>query len=145
MAPMSEYRRFPLPSPSQPLNPARSSMAAFAAEYALATSVPAAEHTASSLSWGRVMWSAAEAVRAVPHIETPGEKGAKGIYVERTVLDAFLPLNATISLVRAAFRARSLFLCTALSTPEEKGCTPPDATRLPPTRPILLPCRPWPS
>ena len=81
-------------------------MAAFAADYALRTAVPS-EPTAT---WGRVLWSAAEAMRAVPYIEKPGEKGGKGIYVERTVLDAFLPLNATISLVRRALHLHLSFL-----------------------------------
>ena len=69
----------------------------FAADYAARTSV--ASVTIDPISWRTALKSVAEAVRSLPTIEKPGDKG-DGIYVERTLMDAFLPLNATISVVR---------------------------------------------
>ena len=86
-----------LPSPSRPLLPASSSMAAFAAT---AVTVPA---VAVSPAWpAHTLWSVVEKACALPRIERPGEKGGDGIFVERTLQDAFLPFNATLSAVRSA-------------------------------------------
>ena len=90
-------------SPSLPLlKPSLSHFAAQYAEYA----VDCAEFPASRPSVARVLWSAAEAALVLPRIEAPGEKGGDGIYVEKSLLDSFLPFNATFSLVRASARAR---------------------------------------
>lgn len=96
-SPSSFAPKFPLPSPSQPLS------AGPLAEYALTTAVARTESTAGN-SFAHVLWSVAESVISLPLIEKPGEKGGHGIHVERTVLDAFIPLNATISLVCAGAR-----------------------------------------
>lgn len=89
-----------LPSPALPLLPPRSSLAAFAAEYAANTAssiVPASK----SIDWGRVLWSVAEDVCYLPRIEKPSDKiKGDGIYVEKTLFDAFLPFNAILSSVR---------------------------------------------
>jgi len=86
-----------LPSPALPLLPPRSSLAAFAAEYAANTAssiVPASK----SIDWGRVLWSVAEDVCYLPRIEKPSDKiKGDGIYVEKTLFDAFLPFNAILS------------------------------------------------
>ena len=84
-------------SPSLPLLDPRASLSHFAADYAASSATCIA---AESPSFAHVFWSAAEAVLGLPRIELPGEKGGEGIYVERTLLDAFLPFNATLSLVR---------------------------------------------
>jgi len=92
-----------LPSPSEPLLPPRSSLAHFAAHHAQNTlsDTTAAAATASS-SLGLVAWSVAEAaVCHLPRIEKPGEKGGDGVRVEKTLFDAFGPLNATVSLALA--------------------------------------------
>ena len=89
--------KFPLPSPSLPLLPANTSLAAFAADYALRDTVAVGR---TNPSFAHVLWSAAEAISTRIRIERPGEKGGEGIYVERTLLDAFLPFNATLSVVR---------------------------------------------
>ena len=97
-------KEFPVRSPSLPLlKPSLSHFAAQYAEYA----VDCAEFPASRPSVARVLWSAAEAALVLPRIEAPGEKGGDGIYLERTLLDAFLPFNASLSLVRAACTKRS--------------------------------------
>ena len=89
---------FPLPrSVSKPLLDPRDSLSLFAADYAARTCV--ASVTVDPISWRTALKSVAEAVRSAPKIEKPGDKG-DGIYVERTLMDAFLPLNATISVVR---------------------------------------------
>ena len=89
---------FPLPrSVSKPLLDPRDSLSLFAADYAARTSV--ASVTIDPISWRTALKSVAEAVRSLPKIEKPGDKG-DGLYVERTLMDAFLPLNATISVVR---------------------------------------------
>ena len=88
---------FPLRSPKLPL--LEPSLSHFAAEYAAAT-LDARDVAVHHPSVARVLWSVAEAV-LLPRIERPGEKGGDGIYVERTLLDAFLPFNATISVVRS--------------------------------------------
>lgn len=90
-------------SPKLPL--LEPSLAVLAADYASTSSV-CAETAAAGLSCPsfatprlrHVLWSAAEAI-AVPRIEQPNEKGGAGIFVERTLLDALLPFNATLSLV----------------------------------------------
>lgn len=61
-------------------------------------------------SASRVAWSAAEAVAGLRHAELPTEprpgSGGPGIFVEKSVLDAYYPLNTTISLVCACHTAR---------------------------------------
>ena len=121
---------FALPrSVSKPLLDPRDSLSLFAADYAIRTAVATSE-TMEPTTWRTALKSVAEAVRVLPVIEKPGDKG-HGIYVERTLLDAFLPLNATISVVRAmisdtscpfifpnlAQRAARLVLALAILTP----------------------------
>ena len=89
---------FALPrSVSKPLLDPRDSLSIFAADYAARTAIVATQ-TVDPITWRTALKSVAEAVRILPKIEKPGDKG-DGIYVERTLLDAFLPLNATISVV----------------------------------------------
>ena len=89
-------RDSPFPrSPKLPL--LEPSMANFAAEHILANTETAVSQRPSL---GYIVWSVAEAALGLPRIEMPGEKGGDGIYVERTLLDAFLPFNATLSTVR---------------------------------------------
>ena len=96
-ADLSPSGAFPLRSPSKPLLlPSLSHFAAELGDSTLAVAAPSPEP-----SFARVLWSAAEAVLALPRIEKPGEKGGDGIYVERTLLDAFLPFNATLSVALA--------------------------------------------
>lgn len=94
--------RLALASPSLALLPPRSSLAAFAADYALRTVEPSPPATAI---WQRALWSVAERALSLPRIEKPGELGGLGIYVERTLLDAFLPFNVTLSAVLAGVTA----------------------------------------
>jgi hypothetical protein len=95
-----------LPSPALPLLPPRSSLANFAADYAAktATASPAA---AARVDWSRAARSVAE-VCLLPRIEKPGEKGGDGVYVEKMLFDAFLPFNATLSVVRPLRPCRHL-------------------------------------
>ena len=86
---------FPLPSVRQPLLDPHASLSNYAYHYALANAELAAE--TEPILWQRALYSVAEPLRQ--KIEKPGDKG-DGIFVERTLLDAFLPLNATISVVR---------------------------------------------
>jgi hypothetical protein len=92
-----------LPSPSLPLLPPRSSLAAFAADYAarspdLSSSKPT--------DWARVVWSVAEDVCHMPRIEKPTDKiKGDGIHMEKTLFDALLPFNATISTLLAFLTA----------------------------------------
>lgn len=84
----------PLPrSVSKPLLDPRDSLSLFANDYAARTSVSVA---VDPVSFGSALRSVVEAIASVPVIEKPGEKG-DGIFVERTLLDALLPFNATIS------------------------------------------------
>lgn len=93
-----------LPSPAQPLLPPRSSLAHFAADYAARTADAAAREPLAAIDWRHVAWSVAESI-AHPRVEKPGEPGGHGIFVERTLLDAFLPFNATLSVVLAGVTA----------------------------------------
>jgi len=52
----------------------------------------------TSPEWpAHTLWSVVEKACVLPRIERPGEKGGDGIFVERTLLDAFLPFNVTLS------------------------------------------------
>ena len=97
-------------SPSLPL--LQPSFSHFAAEYGCRTAGDAL--AVGQPSFNGVLWAAAEAVRRLPQIEKPGEKGGDGRYVERTLFDAFLPLNATLSTVRLSPLVHScaLALCS---------------------------------
>ena len=83
-------------SPALPL--LQPSLSHFAAEYACRSTGDAL--AVGQPSFHGVLWAAAEAARRLPQIEKPGEKGGDGRYVERTLFDAFLPLNTTLSTVR---------------------------------------------
>ena len=98
-----------LPSPSEPLLPARSSLALFADDLGRSTaaSVPACT---STIDWGRVFWSSAEAICLLPRIEKPGEKSGEGVIVEKPLLDSFMPYNATLSIALAFLPATMLEL-----------------------------------
>lgn len=92
-------------SPSKPLLlPSLSHFAAELGDSGISTA------TSSPPSFAHVLWSAAEAVLALPRIEQPGEKGGDAIYVERTLLDAFLPFNATVSVALAFVTSSALEL-----------------------------------
>lgn len=72
----------------------RSSLRAFAADFAMREAFCAA----APASWGRAVWSVAETNSLLlPHIERPGEAGGHGVHIERTLFDAFLPVNAMLS------------------------------------------------
>ena len=90
---------FPLPSVQAPLLGSRDSLALYAFEYAALTAATASKEV-DPITWRGALRSVAEAALKLPLIEKPGDKGS-GIYVERTLLDAFLPFNATISLTLA--------------------------------------------
>lgn len=95
----------PLRSPKLPLlepslaNLSLESFADLSREVTACASRPFTE--AASPSFARTLWSAAEAVVGLPRIERPNDKGGDGIFVERTLLDALLPFNATLSVVLA--------------------------------------------
>ena len=88
-------------SPSRPL--LVPSLSSAAHEYALATGTAHSQRTLPC-----IFFSAAEGVCLLPRIEVPGTKGGTGVYVEKTLLDAFLPFNATFSAVCLAGRPRTL-------------------------------------
>ena len=88
---------FLVASPASPLLPPKASLANFAADYAVRTAAEPAVCAPVSTEWGNVLWSAAEKVIGLPRIEKPGEQGGCGAHVERTLSDAFLPFNATVS------------------------------------------------
>jgi len=94
-----------LPSPSLPLLPPRSSLAAFAADYAERSPVVSTSRPVA-IDWTRVLWSAAEDVCHLPRIEKPTDKiKGDGIHVEKTLFDALLPFNAIISTLLAFLTA----------------------------------------
>ena len=89
--------------PSRTLLKSRPSLVDAAFEYA-ATYPPTPGVCTSTVDLSRcVAWSVAEASAAVRHAELPTElrpgSGGPGIFVEKSLIDAFYPLNVTISLV----------------------------------------------
>ena len=86
------------PSPSIPLLPPP--LASSALPFTEKALHYASDHGTSSFAG--VLWSAAEeAFTTLPRVQLPHEKGGDGIYIERTLFDALLPINATISLALA--------------------------------------------
>ena len=128
---------FALPrSVSKPLLDPRDSLSLFAADYAIRTAVATSE-TVEPTTWRTALKSVAEVVRVLPVIEKPGDKG-HGIYVERTLLDAFLPLNATISVVRAMISDTSCpFIFPNLAHARARAEVRPRALAI--LTPLLLP------
>ena len=87
-----------LPSPSEPLINPRASLREFAAVHLGKCASPAQPSAFASSSSARsfIAWSAKELVK----IQKPGEPG-DGVRVEKPLLDAFYPFNATLSIALA--------------------------------------------
>ncbi len=99
-----------LPSVSEPILPPRASLSNFAADLAIRDAPLAVVTPAALTDWSQVLWSVAEKALGLPRVERPGEKGGHGIYVERTLTDAFLPVNAALSTTLAFVSASAIEL-----------------------------------
>ena len=85
-----------LRSPSLPLLPAGDSLAAFALHAERSELAGAALLPAATSACATIAWSVAEAA---------------DIYVEKTLFDAFTPVNATINAVRGRRRVHRRVFC----------------------------------